>query len=83
MASTIRFWPLCTRWTAPARAWIRHAPAPVSYTHLDVYKRQLLLRLIFVGLNMASVPQDLIYLVKGGIILFACALDMRKYLVKK
>ena len=43
----------------------------------------LLLRLIFVGLNMASVPQDLIYLVKGGIILFACALDMRKYLVKK
>ena len=43
----------------------------------------LLLRLIFVGLNMASVNQDLIYLVKGGIILFACALDMRKYLVKK
>ena len=43
----------------------------------------LLLRLIFVGLNMASVPQDLIYLVKGGIILFACALDMRKYLGKK
>ena len=43
----------------------------------------LLLRLIFVGLNMASVPQDLIYLVKGGIILFASALDMRKYLVKK
>ena len=43
----------------------------------------LLLRLIFVSLNMASVPQDLIYLVKGGIILFACALDMRKYLVKK
>ena len=43
----------------------------------------LLLRLIFVGLNMASVPQDLIYLVKGGIILFACALDMRKYLVYK
>ncbi len=43
----------------------------------------LLLRLIFVGLNMAYVPQDLIYMVKGGIILFACALDMRKYLVKK
>ena len=43
----------------------------------------LLLRLIFVGLNMATVPQDLIYLVKGGIILFACALDMRKYLVKR
>ena len=43
----------------------------------------LLLRLIFVGLNMAKVPADMFYLVKGGIILFACALDMRKYLVKK
>ena len=43
----------------------------------------LMLRLLFVGLTMIQVPQDLIYLVKGGIILFACALDMRKYLVKK
>lgn len=43
----------------------------------------LMLRLIFVGLTMIQVPQDLIYLVKGGIILFACALDMRKYLIKK
>lgn len=43
----------------------------------------LLLRLIFVGLNFAHVPPDFFYLVKGGIILFACALDMRKYLVKK
>lgn len=43
----------------------------------------IMLRLIFVGLNMANVPQDLIYMVKGAIILFACALDMRKYLVKK
>ena len=43
----------------------------------------VMLRLIFVGLNMVNVPQDLIYLVKGAIILFACALDMRKYLVKK
>ena len=43
----------------------------------------LMLRLIVVGLTMIQVPQDLIYLVKGGIILFACALDMRKYLVKK
>ena len=43
----------------------------------------LMLRLIFVGLTMIQVPQDLIYLVKGGIILYACALDMRKYLVKK
>ena len=43
----------------------------------------LMVRVLFVGLSMIQVPQDLIYLVKGGIILFACALDMRKYLVKK
>ena len=43
----------------------------------------LMLRLIFIGLTMAKVPQDLQYLIKGGIILFACALDMRKYLTKK
>ncbi len=43
----------------------------------------LMLRLIFVGLNMIGVNQDLFYIIKGGIILFACALDMRKYLVKK
>ena len=43
----------------------------------------LMLRLIFVGLLMVGVPQDLQYLIKGGIILFACALDMRNYLVKK
>ena len=42
-----------------------------------------MLRLIFVGLNMMSVDQNLLYLIKGAIILFACALDMRKYLVKK
>ena len=43
----------------------------------------LMLRLIFFGLLMVGVPQDLQYLIKGGIILFACALDMRNYLVKK
>ena len=43
----------------------------------------VMLRLIFVGLTMVGVPQDLQYLIKGAIILFACALDMRKYLVKK
>ena len=43
----------------------------------------LMLRLIFVGLNMMQINQDLFYLIKGAIILFACALDMRKYLVKK
>ena len=43
----------------------------------------LMLRLIFVGLNMIGINQDYFYIIKGGIILFACALDMRKYLVKK
>ena len=41
-----------------------------------------LLRLIFVGLTMISIDQNLQYLIKGGIILFACAVDMRKYLAK-
>lgn len=43
----------------------------------------LMLRLIFIGLNMIGIDQNLFYLVKGGIILFACAIDMRKYLAKK
>ena len=43
----------------------------------------VMLRMIFVGLNMIGINQDLFYIIKGGIILFACALDMRKYLVKK
>jgi len=44
----------------------------------------LMLRLIFVGLNMIpGMDQNYFYLIKGAIILFACALDMRKYLVKK
>ena len=43
----------------------------------------LMLRLIFVGLNMIGINQDYFYIIKVGIILFACALDMRKYLVKK
>ena len=30
-----------------------------------------------------GMDQNLQYAIKGGIILFACALDMRKYLVKK
>ncbi len=43
----------------------------------------LMLRLIFICLTMMSVNPDYIYCIKGAIILFACALDMRKYLVKK
>ena len=40
-------------------------------------------RLIFVALPLVGMDQNLQYAIKGGIILFACALDMRKYLVKK
>ena len=43
----------------------------------------LLLQLIFVGLNFLSVSANMIYVIKGVIILLACAIDMRKYLVKK
>ena len=43
----------------------------------------VMLRLIFVGLTFAGIDQNYQYLIKGAIILFACALDMRKYLAKK
>ncbi|NLJ95367.1 MAG: beta-methylgalactoside transporter [Clostridiaceae bacterium] len=43
----------------------------------------LLLRLIFVALPMIGMDQNLQFAIKGGIILLACALDMRKYLEKK
>lgn len=43
----------------------------------------LLLQIIFVGLNFLSVDQNLLYLIKGMIILLACAVDMRKYLVRR
>lgn len=42
-----------------------------------------LLRIIFVALNFLSINQNLQYIIKGLIILVACAIDMRKYLVKK
>ena len=41
------------------------------------------LRLIFVALTMLGVGSSSLYIIKGAIILCACALDMRKYLVKK
>ena len=41
------------------------------------------LRIIFVALNMLGINPNLQYIIKGAIILAACALDMRKYLVKK
>ena len=43
----------------------------------------LLLQIIFVGLNFLSVDQNMLYIIKGLIILVACAIDMRKYLVRK
>ena len=43
----------------------------------------LLLQIIFVGLNFLSIDQNLLYIIKGGIILLACAVDMRKYLAKR
>ena len=43
----------------------------------------VLLRIIFVGLTMLSIDSNMQYIIKGLIILIACAIDMRKYLVKK
>jgi methyl-galactoside transport system permease protein len=42
-----------------------------------------LLQIIFVGLNFLSVSANMLYIIKGLIILIACAIDMRKYLAKK
>ena len=43
----------------------------------------VLLRLIFVGLTALSIDANMQYIIKGLIILIACAVDMRKYLVRK
>ena len=43
----------------------------------------LLLQIIFAGLNFLSVDPIMLYIIKGLIILVACAIDMRKYLVRK
>lgn len=42
-----------------------------------------LLRIIFVALNFLSINANLQYVIKGLIILVACAIDMRKYLARK
>lgn len=42
-----------------------------------------LLRIIFVALNFLSISGNMQYIIKGLIILIACSIDMRKYLVKK
>ncbi len=43
----------------------------------------VLLRIIFVGLTFLGIDANLQYVIKGFIILIACAVDMRKYLVRK
>ena len=43
----------------------------------------VLLRIIFVGLTFLGIDSNMQYIIKGLIILTACAIDMRKYLVKK
>ena len=43
----------------------------------------VVLRLIFVALTMLGVDSSSLYIIKGAIILCACSLEMRKYLVKK
>lgn len=43
----------------------------------------VLLRIIFVGLTFLGIDSNLQYVIKGFIILVACAVDMRKYLVKR
>ncbi|WZL78541.1 beta-methylgalactoside transporter [Eubacteriales bacterium mix99] len=42
-----------------------------------------ILRIIFVALNFLSINQNMQYVIKGLIILIACAIDMKKYLVRK
>lgn len=43
----------------------------------------VLLRIIFVGLTFLGIDANMQYVIKGLIILIACAIDMRKYLVRK
>ena len=42
-----------------------------------------ILRIIFAALTFLAIDSSLQYIIKGLIILVACSLDMRKYLVKK
>ena len=43
----------------------------------------VLLRIIFVGLTFLGIDANMQYVIKGLIILIACAVDMRKYLIRK
>lgn len=54
------------------------APAPLA-----ALCSAFLLRVIFVALNFLSISGNMQYIIKGLIILAACSIDMRKYLVRK
>ena len=54
-------------------------PGKISGIVIGVF----LLQIIFVGLNFLSVDANMLYVIKGLIILVACAIDMRKYLSRK
>ena len=43
----------------------------------------VLLRIIFVGLTFLGIDANMQYVIKGLIILIACAVDMRKYLARR
>ena len=49
----------------------------------DTACAEFLLQIIFAGLTFLSVDPNMLYVIKGLIILVACAIDMRKYLVRK
>ena len=43
----------------------------------------VMLKLIFTGLTFLGMSANMTYIIKGLVILVACAIDMRKYLVRK
>ena len=49
----------------------------------DVYKRQVLMQLIMSGMTFLGISGNTTYIIKGLVIMIACAIDMRKYLTKK
>ena len=55
----------------------------VATMALGIVLGVFVLRIIFVALSMLGMDPSMQYIIKGGIILAACSLDMRKYLAKK
>ena len=43
----------------------------------------ILLTVVNIAMIWLHVPNEYVYIIKGAIILIACSIDMRKYLVKK